>query len=67
MLHLWSEAIRWSGYDFSVCPPAGSYLHECFRAVGALDRFSRVTNEDEVRRLMARQIAESEEKVGSRR
>src|SRR5271170_120666 len=57
-LHLWSEAIRWSGYDFSVCPPEGSYLHQCFRAVGALDRFSGVSNEDEVRRLMARQIAE---------
>ena len=67
MLHLWSEAIRWSGYDFSVCPPEGSYLHQCFRAVGALDRFSGVSNEDEVRRLMARQIAESDKIVGSRR
>lgn len=60
MLHLWSEAIRWSGYDLSICPPEGSYLHERFRAVGALDRFGRVSDEDEVRRLMARQIAESE-------
>ncbi len=60
MLHLWSEAISWSGYDFGVCPPEGSYLHECFRAAGALDRFGRVSDEDEVRRLMARQIAESE-------
>jgi hypothetical protein len=67
MLHLWSEAIRWSGYDFSVCPPEGSYLHQCFRAVGALDRFSGVSNEDEVRRLMARQIAESDKIGGSRR
>jgi hypothetical protein len=57
MLHLWNEAIHWSGYNFSVCPPEGSYLHECFRAVGALDRFSAVSDEDEVRRLMARQIA----------
>ena len=60
MLHLWSEAIRWSDYDLSLCPPAGSYLHECFRKAGALDRFSRVSDEDEVRRLMARPIAESE-------
>jgi hypothetical protein len=67
MLHLWNEAIHWSGYDFSVCPPEGSYLHQCFRAVGALDRFSGVSNEDEVRRLMARQIAESDKIVGSRR
>jgi hypothetical protein len=67
MLHLWNEAIHWSGYDFSVCPPDGSYLHECFRAVGALDRFNGVSDEQEVRRLMARQIAESEDKVASRR
>jgi hypothetical protein len=67
MLHLWSEAIRWSGYDLSVCPPEGSYLHERFREVGALDRFGRVSDEDEVRRLMARQIEESEGKAGSPR
>ncbi len=60
MLHLWSEAIRWSDYDFSLCPPVRSFLHECFRKAGALDRFSRVSDEDEVRRLMARAIAESE-------
>ncbi|MBV8105258.1 MAG: hypothetical protein JO223_11660 [Hyphomicrobiales bacterium] len=67
MLHLWNEAIRWSGYDFGACPPEGSYLHERFRAVGALDRFSGVSDEDAVRRLMARQIAESKDKAGSRR
>jgi hypothetical protein len=59
-LHLWSEAIVWSGYDFSVCPPAGSYLNEAFRRIGALDRFRRVADEDEVVRLMAKPIAESE-------
>ncbi len=63
MLHLWSEAIRWSDYDLSVCPPAGSYLHHCFRRAGALDRFSRISDEGEVRRKMARQIAESEERA----
>ena len=66
MLHLWSEAIVWSGYDFATCPPPGSYLNDCFRAVGALDRFSRTCDEDEVRRLMARQIAESERPAGPR-
>jgi hypothetical protein len=60
LLHLWSEAIRWTGYDFSVCPPEGSYLHERFRKVGALDRFARVAAESEVLRLMAKPIAEWE-------
>jgi hypothetical protein len=60
MLHLWSEAIRWSGYDLTVCPPIGSYLYERFLNAGALGRFSRASSEDEVRRLMAPQIAESE-------
>jgi hypothetical protein len=59
-VHLWSEAIAWSGYDFWVCPPAGSYLHEAFWRVGALPRFRRVATEDEVLRLMALPIAQSE-------
>ncbi len=63
-VHLWSEAIVWSGYDFSVCPPAGSYLNEAFRRVGALDRFRRVASEDEVLRLMTKAIAESERGAG---
>jgi hypothetical protein len=58
MLHLWSEAIVWSGYDFEACPPEGSYLYDCFRSVGALDRFSRISGEEEVRRLMVGQIKE---------
>jgi hypothetical protein len=59
-VHLWSEAIVWSGYDFWACPPAGSYLHEAFGRVGALQRFRRVATEDEVLRLMAKPIAQSE-------
>jgi len=59
MLHLWSEAITWSGYDRSVCPPAGSYLHSKFHALGVHDRFDRVADESEVLRIMSRQIAES--------
>jgi hypothetical protein len=65
-VHLWSEAIVWSGYDFSSCPPAGSYLNEAFRRVGALDRFRRVASEDEVLRLMAKPIAESERAAGQK-
>jgi hypothetical protein len=59
-VHLWSEAIVWSGYDFWTCPPAGSYLHEAFRRADALSRFRRVATEDEVLRLMAKPIAESQ-------
>ncbi len=58
-VHLWSEAIVWSGYDFWACPPAGSYLHDAFTRVGALSRFRRIATEDEVVRLMAKPIAES--------
>lgn len=60
LLHLWSEAAVWSGYDFWTCPPPGSFLYDCFRSVGALDRFSRIADEEEVGALMARQIAESQ-------
>jgi hypothetical protein len=58
-VHLWSEAIAWTGYDLWACPPAGSYLHEAFERLGALDRFRRVAAEDEVLRLMAKSIAQS--------
>lgn len=58
-MHLWSEAIAWSGYDFWTCPPAGSYLSEAFRRAGALQRFRRVATEDEVLRLMEKPIADS--------
>jgi hypothetical protein len=59
-VHLWSEAIVWSGYDFSACPPPGSYLHEAFGRLGALGRFRRVATEDEVLRVMAKAIAASD-------
>jgi hypothetical protein len=62
-VHLWSEAIVWSRYDFWTCPPAASYLHEAFARVGALQRFRRVATEDEVLRLMATRIADSERAV----
>ena len=40
-LHLWTEAIKWSGWDAAVGPPPGSYLHEAFASVGALRRFQQ--------------------------
>ena len=58
-VHLWSEAIAWSGYDFWTCPPPGSYLYEAFERLGALGRFRRRATEDEVLRLMAKPIADS--------
>jgi hypothetical protein len=58
-VHLWSEAIVWSGYDFWACPPPGSYLHEAFEGIGAAGRFHRVATEDEVLRVMAKAIAQS--------
>jgi hypothetical protein len=35
-------------------------LHGAFERLGALDRFRRVASEDEVLRLMAKAIADSE-------
>jgi hypothetical protein len=58
-VHLWSEAIKWSGYDFWTCPPAGSYLYEEFARLGAIDRFRRLATEDEALRLMAQLIEDS--------
>jgi hypothetical protein len=58
-VHLWSEAIVWSGYDFWAGPPPGSYLHQAFERIGALGRFRRVADEDEVLRVMAKVIADS--------
>ncbi len=65
-LHLWSEAIRWCGFDFGVCPPENSYLWARFRKVGALGRFTRMSDEDEVRRLMGKAIAEYEQRRRAR-
>ena len=56
-VHLWSEAIRWSGYDFDACPPRGSYLHERFAEVGAAGRFSRIAEATETRLGMERYLA----------
>lgn len=52
LVHLWSEAIRWTGWDFSVAPPPGSWLHDAFDRLGALPRFARGSAEDDVSRVM---------------
>jgi hypothetical protein len=59
-VHLWSEAVSWSGYDFWACPPTGSYLHDAFERLGALDRFERVATEDEVIQVFEKSISQSE-------
>lgn len=41
-LHLWSELIARSGYDRSIGPPAGSFLHAAFARQGSLAGFSRL-------------------------
>jgi hypothetical protein len=64
-VHLWSEAIAWSGYDFWVCPPHGSYLYDAFVRVGVIDRFRRVATEDEALRMLAKPIAEEERSMRS--
>ena len=54
LLHLWGELFNRCGYDKNVAPPAGSYLHDFFARIGALDRFPRIYDEDEARALIAR-------------
>ncbi|MBV8593822.1 MAG: hypothetical protein JOZ27_05945 [Caulobacteraceae bacterium] len=63
MVHLWSEAIRWSGYDLGACPPEGSWLHDLFTALGALPRFRRIAPEGEIRSVMAEAIRNSGARV----
>ncbi|WP_158818265.1 hypothetical protein [Methylocapsa sp. S129] len=53
-LHLWGEMFGRSGYDKTVCPPVGSFLHEIFQRLGTLHRFKRVYDERELRSLMAK-------------
>jgi hypothetical protein len=58
-LHLWSELIARSGYDRSIGPPAGSFLHASFERLGTLDRFTRLYDARELDALMARSIPPS--------
>jgi hypothetical protein len=52
-LHLWSELLRRCQFDFSACPPAGSYLHAAFERLDAVNRFERVYQERELTALLA--------------
>jgi hypothetical protein len=54
LVHLWSELLRRTGYDFEAGPPAGSYLHELFAEYGALAPFARLCGADEIAALIAR-------------
>lgn len=58
-LHLWSELLRRCGYDMSIAPPVGSYLHEIFQRIGTLDQFDRGYDEREVAALLANWLPRS--------
>jgi hypothetical protein len=54
LLHLWSELLRRTGYDFEAAPPRGSYLHAAFAEIGALAAFRRECGLEEIAALIAR-------------
>jgi hypothetical protein len=53
-LHLWSEAITWTGWDRRVGPPVGSFLHEAFASVRVINRFDRLAEAGEAEAAFAR-------------
>ncbi len=53
-VHLWSEAIKWSSWDFRVAPPVGSWLHQAFQSTGTIGRFARVAEPGEAEAAFAR-------------
>lgn len=61
-LHLWGELFNRCGYEKSVCPPRGSYLHGFFQRIGTLDRFARVYGESEVSALTAEWARKDEQR-----
>jgi hypothetical protein len=54
LLHLWSELLRRTAYDFDAAPPRGAYLHELFAETGALKLFGRECRRDELAAVIAR-------------
>jgi hypothetical protein len=54
LVHLWSELLRRTDYDFEAAPPRGSYLHAAFAGIGALSCFSRECDAGEIAALIAR-------------
>lgn len=55
-IHLWRETYRKAGYDETVAPPEGSYLHDLCRRLGTLDRFSRTYDRDELRTILSAHV-----------
>ena len=53
LLHLWHHMFEVSGYNKDIAPPMGSYLYHAFELVGALDRFSRIYDADELKMRLA--------------
>ena len=54
LLHLWSELLRRTAYDFDAGPPPGSYLAQQFAEIGMLTRFPRVCEPAAIAALIAR-------------
>jgi hypothetical protein len=54
LLHLWSELLRRTGYDFDAAPPRGSHLHALFAETDALGLFRREFARNEIAALIAR-------------
>jgi hypothetical protein len=49
LLHLWHHMFEVAGYNKEVAPPEGSYLHHALECVGALDRFRKIYDADELK------------------
>lgn len=57
LLHLWHHMFELARYDKELAPPKDSYLHRALERVGALDRFKRTYEADEVRASVAPWLA----------
>jgi hypothetical protein len=55
-LHLWHEFYRRSGYDKSIAPPEGSFLHDQCAKLGTLGEFRGSYERLELRRLLREYI-----------
>ena len=61
LVHLWSELLRRTGYDFDSGPPPGSWLYELFADYGALALFPRICDAAEIAGVIARWNASAPE------
>ena len=55
-LHLWRESYRRAGYDETIAPPEGSYLHDLCGKLGTLDRFRRTYGREELRAILSAHV-----------